>query len=151
MTLLVTQQQRDNALEALHIMMPSILEEDVVTNLEHWNGGDLAKGIGCGTLACFGGFCASYLPFIEQGVCVESRGMPTMSTGVSSREVSSRVVSNILFGDTSMFNCRYNSYLDFDASGKIFKGTDHELICHRLRKLIKTSKIVGLTSNQTRW
>ena len=146
MPILVTQQQRNNALEALHIMMPSIPEGDVVKNLEHWAYGDLAKGIGCGTLACFGGFCAAYLPFIEQGAYVDSYGVTRVLD-----EVSVGKVSDVLFGDRSMFSCRSDSPLDFDNLGVSFKGTDHELICHRLRKLIKTSKIVGLTSNQTRW
>ena len=54
----VTQLQRDNALDALNNMWPSVPPENVVDRLCTWRLDEFGTQPDCGTAACFGGWCA---------------------------------------------------------------------------------------------
>lgn len=134
MKIKVTQLQRNNALEALYIMMPTIPPEDIAPNLVYWRKKSFIGGVGCGTPACFGGFCAVYPLFYEQGVREYINGMPTDTRQIKQGDD----IAEMLFGCDSMFNLR--GYCGFDYIS--VKQSDHALICNRLEQLIKESVVV---------
>lgn len=125
----VTQQQRDNALEALNVMWPSVPSKNVVRGLQTWREDDEGAAPDCGTVACFGGWCAWWPTFRRQGVRTNSYGAPTHRRLLD--------VSEFLFGDGDLFNVR-----SFHRADWIFNGTDHALVSNRLRWLIKNSTVV---------
>lgn len=127
----VTQQQRDNALDALHIMWPSVPPRNVYPRLTRW-AKDTNGAPSCGAVACFGGWCAWWPAFQAQGVRATPFG-PRMDAG----EEWGDAVAHFLFGDRRLFWPR-------GAAGDIkFEGTDHELVTHRLQELIKNSEVAA--------
>lgn len=129
----VTQQQRDNALEALNVMWPSVPPENVFPDLEFWRETYGYAKPSCKTIACFGGWCAWWPAFRRQGVRAASCGAPTDRTG----RASANEIGDQLFGDKAVFNVAGPHKAD-----KGFKGTDHELVTNRLRWLIENSTVV---------
>lgn len=119
----VTAQQRANALECLNVMWPSVPPENVYPRLGFWRKGDATRPATCGTVACFGGWCALWPPFKAQGIAASSLGMPIVYGGAPAA----------LFGaDDSIFFVRRPQE----------HGTDHEVVTKRLRALIKNSVVV---------
>lgn len=128
----VTAQQRANAIEALTVMWPSVPPDNVYPRLRHFGNSDqlLPERPDCGTVACFGGWCAFWPGFVSQGMEIRY-GLPLFDgeggTGAGSA----------LFG-ASLF--RQRDHLDCDTG---FKGTDHALVTRRLNWLIKNSVVVS--------
>ena len=126
----VTQQQRDNALDALNNMWPSVPPENVYPGLNAW-----VRDAGqpnCGTVACFGGWCAWWPAFRDQGVVASaSSGAPT----ILGRHFG---VASDLFGNYDLFHPRGEHEADMG-----FEGNDHELVTHRLKWLIENSEVVA--------
>lgn len=142
MKIKVTQQQRDNALEALNVMWPSVPEENVYPELERWRNDLLrTKPPTCGTVACFGGWCAWWPPFVAQGIAVELDGRPVVAKFGSTTGALS---SMTLFGESSLFDARYpNGEREwFDRLPRIECETDHAHVTRRLQWLIENSEVV---------
>ena len=131
----VTAQQRANALDARDNMWPSVPEANVMPELASWRrGSDRGVKPNCGTVACFGGWCAWWPAFRAQGVQVDScTGQPYAIGGPTGS------VSLDLFGHYGMF---YVSGANADTDYG-FQGTDHELVTHRLNWLIENSEVVS--------
>lgn len=127
----VTQKQRDNLLEALNVMWPSVPPENVFPALAAFRSGDKFKAKPtCGTVACFGGWCAWWPSFRAQGVRVnpDNVGAPMMGNSYWAAEVAEK-----LFGDYGLFMSR----LDHES------GTDHEVVTARLKKLLANSEVAA--------
>lgn len=127
----VTRLQRANALDALHNMWPSVPPKNVIKRLSWWTQFPSKAQADCGTVACFGGWCAHWPNFKAQGVSVGVNGAPVMQ--------NINNVSEKLFGNRILFMQRLIS----EEIGKLATLTDHELVSHRLRELIKNSTVRG--------
>jgi hypothetical protein len=89
--------------------------------LNNWQTTDVVDTPNCGTIACFGGWCALYPAFRAKGVYVgPSMGMPEIDNGT--RIIIGTGVAQELFGDYDLFSC---------ARG-LDSGTDHEIVSRRL-------------------
>lgn len=142
--IIVSKQQRANALEARDVMWPSIPPENVARRLEYWfcdpsTPWDVALAEvrsppgGCGTTACFGGWCALWPAFRAQGLRNDDAGAPFMvGPGMAGENPST-----MLFGDSLLF-VRRGSYA---RSDHLFSGTDHALVTRRLDALIRNSEV----------
>jgi hypothetical protein len=122
----VTAQQRANAVEALHVMWPSIPSKNVFPRLMDWRDDRAEFPPTCGTVACFGGWSEWYPPFKAQ---LDAMGF---SPGNNWDGVCR------LFGDMHIPEGRENHPADRD-----FEGTDHELVTNRLNWLIENSEVVA--------
>jgi len=132
----VTQQQRDNLLDALNVMWPSVPPDNVAPNLYTFIEGGYAKDIDCGTVACFGGWCSAWPAFISQGVEREIDGVPFMGKSYPARKIGLEVAS-VLFG-YSIFSVRGGCQADDD-----FIGTDHALVTNRMQWLLENSEVAA--------
>lgn len=126
----VTQQQRDNAVEALTVMWPSVPPENVSPRLEMYR--DSLK-MDCGSHACFGGWCAVYPTFVGQGLHFGRYGLPAIGD-----ELGGEPCADALFGDDLLFFERGVYPSDWG-----FRGSDHALVTHRLNWLIENSEVVS--------
>ena len=128
-----TERQRANTIEALTVMMPSIPVANIFPKLASWIDGE-GEIPHCGTVACFGGWCAIYPPFVAQGVgrCRQDGQPFLLKRGYSTTEVSQH-----LFGNPNMFRMRGFFVHELDS------GTDHAIIMHRLQWLLDTSEVVA--------
>ena len=130
----VTAQQRANAIEARDVMWPSVPSENVATWLVSWRTDSTHEVPTCGTVACFGGWCAWWPSFQAQGVqACEHTGAPKLF----GKSCSHRDASNELFGTEDMLFPRGTHTADIG-----FSGTDHMLVTTRLNWLIKNSVVV---------
>lgn len=129
----VTQQQRDNLLEALNVMWPSVPPENVPAGLSVFRQDFDYGAPNCGTVACFGGWCAWWPSFRAQGVWAGDVGRPEMEAGFPGD------VSELLFGHAMMFKARGHAGM-MDVG---FRGTDHELVIHRLNWLLENSEVAA--------
>ena len=126
-----TPQQRANTIEALNVMWPSVPPENVISNLCVWrDAASLRAGMHCGSLGCFGGWCAVYPAFAEQGIEVDGFGMPYIDG------YGGTYAAEPLFGWAGLFQIR--GLCDVDDH---FVGTDHELVTHRLQWLLDNSEV----------
>jgi len=126
-----TPQQRANTLEALNVMWPSVPPENVYGHLGFWrDGGSFEKEMNCNTTACFGGWCVGWPTFKAQGVSVDGQGMPHLGNRFGTD------VALPLFGLNDVFMIR-----GFTSIDDGFKGTDHELVTHRLQWLLDNSEV----------
>lgn len=130
--IVVTAQQRANAIEARDVMWPSVPPENVAPNLSIWrrDKGGPKKRPDCGSVACFGGWCAAWPPFVKQGVRTDISGAP-----MHGKEESVWLASAHLFGEY-IFDMRGDYPPDRE-----FTGSDHELVTHRLNWLIENSVV----------
>lgn len=145
----VTQQQRDNAVEALTTMWPSVPPENVSERLSSWRNPnrpmEAREPPTCGSAACFGGWCAWWPTFRAQGVRAQRSGFPIGApcniNGRGDHARSPTGVSELLFGCHDMFYARDSARADraFTKKG----GSDHELVTHRLQWLIENSEVVS--------
>jgi len=129
----VTQQQRDNLLDALNVMWPSVPPDNVAPNLYTFIEGGYEKDIDCGTVACFGGWCSVWPNYKKQGAFLSTGGIPRYQ-GAAGRDFGTGV-ARLLFGDM-VFNIRGDHCVDIG-----FKGTDHDLITKRLQWLLDNSVV----------
>lgn len=128
----VTQKQRDNTLEALNVMWPSVPPENVAKHLGYWRDWAFKEKPHCGTIACFGGWCAWWPSFRAQGVRADIEdGGPRIPRGYGA------VVSKRLFGHYDLFRIR--GAIDIDDNHK--SVSDHELVTCRLKWLIANSEV----------
>lgn len=127
-----TPQQRANTLEAINVMWPSVPPENVARRLGGWKVGSNGEPPSCGTIACFGGWCAWWPPFVDQGVSADSWGRPRFG------ETVEYPVARVLFGAQFLFRWRGGCVID-----EGFTGTDHELVTHRLQWLLDNSEVRG--------
>ena len=130
----VSSRQRANALEARDVMWPSVPAENVTSLLSQWRLDAADEAPTCGTVACFGGWCAWWPHFQAQGIQSDHlTGAPRLNGEWG----TSMLASERLFGDSTLF-LRRNDH-SADAG---FIGTDHELVTHRLNWLIENSVVV---------
>ena len=129
--ILVSVRQRANALEALNVMWPSVPVKNVAPSLYFWRDGRTNE-VDCGTVACFGGWCALYPKFREQGVAALLYGTPVLLIGGEVRE-GPHGVAEFLFGDASIFNMVPELNLS--------KAASHAVVKKRLQDLIAGSKV----------
>lgn len=128
----VTAQQRANAIEARDVMWPSVPAENVAHSLYTWRVGEKGNDTPtCGSVACFGGWCAWWPSFQAQGVTATWTGAPQL------RDKQGAAVGKTLFGEDSMFSVR-----GIHTADRNFRGTSHELVTKRLNWLIKNSVVV---------
>lgn len=143
----VTAQQRANAIEARDVMWPSVPPENVYQELANWNADTDASGARarkiatCGTVACFGGWCAYWPPFQAQGVRLDLfTGAPQVRPRSNSDLIPIQSASKYLFGVAGLFAVRdHGDMVDHKAPVGV---SDHELVTHRLNWLIKNSVVV---------
>jgi len=131
----VTQQQRDNLLDALNVMWPSVPPANVYTKLDRFVDKGYDGQLHCGSIACFGGWCAAWPGFKNQGTSLTSGGVPIYSNGFIRGWGTE--VANRLFGH-GVFSVRNDHPAD-----EGFKGNDHKLVTHRLQWLLKNSEVVA--------
>ena len=124
MKIKVTAQQRENAIEAIEVMWPSVPPENVSRYLMSFTLGDDDR-TSCRTVACFGGWCARWPGFIAQGARLDLYGNPSLGRhkGIN--------VGQKLFGSHMLFMAR-----EWDEI-----GTDHEVVNTRLHNLISNSEV----------
>lgn len=135
----VTAQQRANLLDALNVMWPSVPKKNVYPNLDNWRVDRETTPPTCGTVACFGGWCAWWPAFKKQGVRVTDGGAPRLMGDGQSFDKPSRV-SQRLFGDDGLFACRdYGHDADPDEMARI---SPHALVTRRLKWLLANSEVV---------
>lgn len=127
----VTAKQRENAHEALR-MWATVPPENVYPELSYWRMDRSNAPPECGTVACFGGWCAWWPEFARQGVKVGAFGWPT----ITRREGYG--TAGYLFGAEQLFYPRASGC----AADRVFAGTDHELVTHRLNWLIANSEVI---------
>lgn len=137
----VTRKQRENLLDAMNVMWPSVPEANVYPKLDYWRRivalSDKYQAPDseptCNTVACFGGWCTWWPAFQEQGIKVSPNGAPQTQEGDNFL-----LVSRLLFGHDRMFHPRG----DHPADGP-FMGTDHQLVTRRLRWLLRNSEVIS--------
>lgn len=158
----VTQRQRDNALQALNVMWPSIPTRNVVPELSCWRSEpnaadpftvDVSTIPTCKTIACFGGWCPWWEPFAAQGVIVDAEtGIPDLVQEVKNRildhyrpwrHASPCLVAVHLFGVPDMFYAQ-GEFLDFSGIKDYNESTcsAHAAVTRRLKWLIKNSRVI---------
>ena len=132
----VTQKQRDNAIHARDVLWPSVPAASV--DLVSWSSLGDERDIelsdaNCGTLACFGGWCAADPYFKEQG----------LSLAVLRQYWRYQDLDENLFGCDEMFNAagsgpeRSGPEPDWDNHIE----SDHALVAWRLNWLIENSEV----------
>lgn len=126
-----TPQQRANTLEALNVMWPSVPPKNVYRQLADFREGNRRTAPDCGTVACFGGWCAWWPSFVDQGIKVGCGGKPVIAGFDWAADASKH-----LFSYPQMFAGR-----DGHPADKRFTGTDHELVTHRLQWLLDNSEV----------
>lgn len=135
----VTKQQRDNLLDAMNNMWPSIPPENVTEKLSRWlhriSIEDGTTSPTCETIACFGGWCAWWPAFRAQGVHADWRGAPQMP-GINTIESNESAVCQHLFGYPNLFNMRGH-----ESGDSAFKGNDHALVTRRMEVLLNNSRV----------
>lgn len=134
----VTQQQRRNAMAARFQMWPSVPPENVIRNLSNWRADDSNFRPDCNTVACFGGWCAWWPFFREQGVRADAEGMPYIGEGEPDQHGT--FVALHLFGHRALFLPRGDHPADphpWDDD----RVTDHKLVTRRLDWLIANSEV----------
>ena len=116
-----TPQQRANTLEALNVMWPGVDPAEVAPDLGRWR---------CGTTACFGGWCAVWPAFKDQGMSAGVDGTPMLNGEYDI------CADGVLFGDASIWCSRGQHDADIN-----FEHTDHEAVTHRLQWLLDNSEV----------
>jgi hypothetical protein len=129
MKIVITPQQHANLLDALHVMWPSVPPENVARGFCVWSTTKFKAT--CKTIACFGGWCAEWPSFRDQGVRRDSRsGGPRIPGYYGEFEVS-----EVLFGFRDLFVVRGQH--PADKLGR----TDHQTVSDRLRWCLKRSTV----------
>lgn len=148
----VTKQQRANLLQARDVMWPSVPPKNVYPSLRFWrkeNDKDTPcqSEPTCGTVACFGGWCAFWPEFQKQGIEPNEVGAPTITIGGMFKSPSTA-----LFGVSGLFTVRGHFYSNDGApvDGLIISAfkelngrvpTDHELVTQRLNWVLRNTRV----------
>lgn len=112
-----TEQQMQNLREAL-IWWQTVPEANVSPNLSRYTDGDHNR-TDCGTVACFGGWCARWPGLVDQGLRLNAWGCPAGNTPKQAKK---------LFGDADIWSARWSHRAD-----GFFEGSDHALVTNRIR------------------
>jgi len=127
-----TPKQIENIREAIK-MWETVPPENVAPGLRFWrHDGALRdshkEAPNCGTVACFGGWCAWWPAFLAHGIEAWAGGIPRLGP------LTSVATSLELFGKADMFNARDFNSMD---RGMPARATDHAIVMNRLKKLLK--------------
>lgn len=118
--------------ESAQIMWASVPELNV--SLGSWRQTPDTGAPGCGTICCFGGWCAWWPEFMAQGVEATRGGAPCLVTKdqayTSVQDYTA--VSAMLFGEPGMFDTRHGEewYAD-PETGRA--ANDHSIVADRLQ------------------
>lgn len=145
----ITQQQYSNLKEALEVMWPSVPPANVSPRLGRWRvvseeeyRSSIARGFktppDCGTICCFGGWCAWWPNFRAQGVSVGYEGYPVFDDGAW--PMDEEVVCSHLFGWETLFRMRGNSPIDRNVENEPCMS-DHEFVKRRLQYALDNSEV----------
>jgi hypothetical protein len=119
-------------------MWKTIPPENVSYQLETWrldnNSGQPDVPPTCNTIACFGGWCAWWPAFRQQGVKSFFDGSPSFRVDLDNYDMPYKV-SQVLFGDRRLFNPR-----GLFGNEKTKGLTDHEVVMKRLVALLKEAE-----------
>lgn len=142
-----TSRQIANIKEAIE-MWQTVPPENVYLGLVGWMDRITRLGPTCKTLACFGGWCAYWPAFQQQGV-VPVFGRPTMPSPDGHWVRGAVETAEHLFGDRQLFNSRGHHPTDLDHRATM---TDHEIVMCRLRALLKqaTANTCNMTTTTLR-
>jgi len=124
---IIKQKQRDNALEALNVMWPSVPPRNVSKDLRQY-----VRGTGDRMVTSFGGWCGRWPNFRAQGI-VLCMGQP-----ITVKYGSGASASMLLFGIGGMFLPRGN----LPPDRLLPKCTDHEIVTARLKWLIAHTEVL---------
>jgi hypothetical protein len=128
----VTQKQRDNLLEALNVMWPSVPEANVSVCLRDWRRGAADGPPDCGTVACFGGWTEAWPPFRAQIAPRPPRW------DFDWHDLSA------LYGPPDLSAIQYLfTVRGFHVADADFSGTDHALVTNRLNWLLANSEVIA--------
>lgn len=146
----ITQRQMDNLHEALK-MWDTIPEQNVAYKLGYWRSGGPSlppryTEPTCGTVACFGGWCAWWPAFREQGVRANDSGAPQICNDKGT-EVAGYDVARVLFGHSTLF-VPIGAFLMFDEDDNVIIEdsefeNDHAVLRHRLEYVINNSEVIA--------
>ena len=143
-----TPRQRANTLEALNVMWPSVPPENVAERLAFYRDrqalGRRDSPPDCGTVACFGGWCAWWPTFRAQGVFAGDTGSPQTKQSIRT-DRGAFVVSEFLFGYSEMFTAAGFHPADPKRNwkGVMPRGvSDHEIVTRRLKWVLENSRVV---------
>ena len=113
-------------------MWLAIPADKVSWKLSTWRSEDGCKdSAGCGTTACFGGWCAIHPAFQAQGIYALPFGKPAMIE--NNAHLSGGEISDKLFGDSALFVARGEHQEDAKAHAK---DSDWQIVMNRLNSLI---------------
>jgi hypothetical protein len=128
----VTQQQKLNQLSAKEMWL-TVPTENVSWNLGDWREDNhfnyKNSPPSCGTIACFGGWCAWWPYFRAQGVGSNNRGVPDNGTSLS------------VPGD--LFGCGFLGETAFYSRHPSEKGTDWQVVMTRINRMLKNSEVAA--------
>lgn len=144
----VSQTQRDNLLEAMNVMWPSVPEKNVVRNLDLWrmevaavNPAPLYSVPTCTTIACFGGWCAWWPTFVAQGVRCSHSGMPLIVDLNTCFTSYDREVASVLFGFEALFFYRGSNMAERYFGSEDDDASAHEVVNRRMQWLLDHSTV----------
>ncbi len=132
----LTKQQVKNLKEAI-LMWKTVPEKNVSKGLEYWRQRSDAEthvsgAPTCKTIACFGGWCAHWPEFQRQDIRPHHiSGAPKLG------DLTSSGVSDLMFGNPSLFLARGYSALDFGPD--IYLLSDHAVVLYRLNRVLRES------------
>ncbi len=138
-----TKQHAENIKEAIR-MWKTVPSENVVKDLNTWRSephacSSLDSPATCNTLACFGGWCAHWPKFQDQGVIIDRDGGPFMPHHL----LVAGEVAGHLFGDYYLFHITGVHRYDTDTR----RLSDHSVVMNRLTSLLKEAEAyLSLTS-----
>ena len=142
----VTQLQRDNAISAKE-MWNSVPEKNVMPDLDTWRHFTMGESVvpTCNTIACFGGWCAVWPPFQDQGVQPSRFGSPTIYNN-NNNQREAYGVDTMLFGVGGLFAGRGGHLIDnasrYKDSKAYKKISDWQIVMNRIDDLILNSVII---------
>lgn len=128
----ISPRQRANAESALYEMWPSVPKSNVTKLLRPSR--DLTFNMR--TVTDFGGWCARWPRFREQGAALADVGHIVIVRH-GQTFVSPQFVSLTLFGMAGMFMSRNHLWID----NHFVNHTDHEIVTERLRWLIRSTEV----------
>ena len=143
----VSQVQRENLLIA-RAMWLKIQKSQVSKDLGTWRSEGFGSEVmndeqpSCGTIACFGGWCAWVPEFMAQGVYASDIGSPdhdSMATFATPNGIANSV-SLMLFGNSNMFRMRADTFTSkheaYDDS-----SSDWQIVMNRIDALLEKTVV----------
>lgn len=142
--MIITRQQLHNLLEARDVMWPSVPGGNVLPQLGAWRNDSVIvdrtnEPPTCGTMACFGGWCAWWPTFRKQGVRSDRTGAPYVERRGG---LLPNGVAQYLFGYEWLFSARGFAYADIGILKRRGERIgDHELVTRRLNYAITNAVV----------